>query len=158
MNYKKNLTFKCSVIKSFPLCISKLLKKEFKLNPIFSRSQLIKYRYILSLNRLFDSKFDLDKAFFIASNDSSLDKLRYLLEACAKINVYYSMESFNKSPLLNATENKNFEILKFLVENGACLNAKGDFDRTPLAIACQHSDLRMIKCLIENGADINVHS
>ena len=50
----------------------------------------------------------------------------------------------------------HFEIVKFLVENGADPNVKDDFyGRTTLMFASQKGHFEIVKFLIENGADAN---
>lgn len=52
--------------------------------------------------------------------------------------------------------NGTIEQLKFMIGNGADVNAKDKYEGTPLKMAIGSNKLEMVKLLIENGADINV--
>jgi len=67
-------------------------------------------------------------------------------------------ESFNSGPaegytcLMMAARNQRPDIVKFLVENGANVNAKAANDNTPLSLAKEEEDQEMVALLIELGA------
>ena len=98
----KNLEFKQGLVKSEKTCIGQLIKKEFKFNKIFSISNLIKYKNYLGLNEV------------IETAKQSNDKL-ILLEAMSL-----------------ASQLGNLELVKYLVENGADINAKDIHEKTEL--------------------------
>ncbi|KAI3321005.1 ankyrin repeat-containing domain protein [Xylariaceae sp. AK1471] len=50
---------------------------------------------------------------------------------------------------------KNFQIVNFLVHNGADVNAQTKYGHTALDLAIEHQDLQLIKFLVDNGADVN---
>lgn len=50
---------------------------------------------------------------------------------------------------------KNYDILKFLLKNGAMINYKNSFGKTPIFYACELNDERLVAFLIQNGADVN---
>jgi len=52
------------------------------------------------------------------------------------------------------------ELIKFLLENGANVNAKNkdSYDDTPLHTAVSRDDIEIIKILLEHGADVNAAS
>ena len=45
-------------------------------------------------------------------------------------------------------------MVKYLVEQGADMEAKGEFDRIPLHIACDNGNLNVVKYLVKQGADV----
>jgi len=60
-----------------------------------------------------------------------------------------------------AIEYGTIELIKFLLENGANVNAKNkdSFDDTPLRVAVvRRDDIEIIKVLLEHGADVNATS
>jgi len=60
-----------------------------------------------------------------------------------------------QTPLYNACENEHLEIVIFLVEHNADINARVTFGNTPLHYACFSANDDIVKYLIKNGADIN---
>ena len=60
--------------------------------------------------------------------------------------------------LLKASEKGDLEGVKFLIENGADVNAKGCCDYTPLHEAAEKGHLEVVKYLISKGADVNAKS
>ena len=105
--FKKNIEFKRGSVKSAKISVGRLIKKEFKLSKIFSIGQLIKYKNYLGLEQV------------IGTDDESNDK-----------NV------LNKAMHL-ASENGRIEIVKYLVENGADVDAKDKEYNTALIWASQ---------------------
>ncbi|GFN74293.1 protein fem-1 homolog b-like [Plakobranchus ocellatus] len=50
----------------------------------------------------------------------------------------------------------HLDIVKLLVQNGACVNSKTATDSTPLRAACFDGHLEIVKYLIEQGADLTI--
>ena len=48
-----------------------------------------------------------------------------------------------------------FEIAKYLIDNGADVNASNNFSSTPLHQASVSGDFEIVKYLVENDADVN---
>lgn len=63
-----------------------------------------------------------------------------------------SNESSNESSLIWASSRGDLEAVKYLVENGADINAKNGGGETALIVA---SDLEVVKYLVEHGANVN---
>lgn len=64
----------------------------------------------------------------------------------------------DKTPLICAAENKNnnLEVIKFLIDSGAKVNAKGgSIETCALAQAIRFGPVAKVKFLIDSGADIN---
>lgn len=76
-----------------------------------------------------------------------LDGVKLLLEYSADVNV--PDDDGNTALHLSI---KSAEIVEFLVERGAVVDAENHEQRTPLHFACKDGDLRTIKFLIEQGA------
>ncbi|MHC9544834.1 MAG: ankyrin repeat domain-containing protein [Vulcanimicrobiota bacterium] len=66
-----------------------------------------------------------------------------------------SKDWIGQTPLYYAVRNNNEEMVKFLLDNGAIIDAIDNDGNTPLASTYS---LKMIKLLVEGGADINVKS
>jgi hypothetical protein len=60
----------------------------------------------------------------------------------------------DKSPLLTAIEFQKETLVRFLVENGADVNAQGGFYGNPLQAAATQN-IEIVRCLVENRADVN---
>ncbi|XP_025110079.1 putative IQ motif and ankyrin repeat domain-containing protein [Pomacea canaliculata] len=57
------------------------------------------------------------------------------------------------TPLSEAATAGHVESIKFLLENGADPNTKGQFQRTPLYRAAFAGHMEAVECLLQNGAD-----
>jgi len=92
----------------------------------------------------------------------------YILECCqfGKLGIIKNLFKNHKfdvnqkhwdgdTPLRRAIYGNQFEVVKYLVENGACVNAKDNCNSTPLYYACHYGELEMVKYLHEKGAYIN---
>jgi ankyrin repeat protein len=65
-------------------------------------------------------------------------------------------DEYGKTKLMKASEKGNFEMVKFLVENGAHPNVKNRSGWTALMYASEKGNFKIVKLLVENGADPNV--
>ncbi|HEX7082274.1 MAG TPA: ankyrin repeat domain-containing protein [Gammaproteobacteria bacterium] len=106
-------------------------------------------------------------ALVYAARTGSIDAARVLLEAGADVN---QVTRYGWSPLLAATQNRNYQMGKFLIEHGADVNIANKGGWTPLYLATDNrnleggdyptrtpdmDDLEYIKLLLESGADPN---
>jgi ankyrin repeat protein len=69
-----------------------------------------------------------------------------------------STDHRNKTPLHLAAEQGHMQIVEYLVENGANVNAatpESNGAVTPLRFAIGNDDYQMVRYLIQNGADVN---
>jgi ankyrin repeat protein len=62
---------------------------------------------------------------------------------------------FGNTILMVASVSNHMHIVKYLVENGADVNAKNDARESALLLTCREGHLDIIRYLVENGADIN---
>jgi len=74
--------------------------------------------------------------------------------------IYYlikngSMLSKYNVEIVYASYNKNFKMVKYLINNNN-VNTKTVFNETALMCACQNGDLKIVKFLIKYGSFINV--
>lgn len=117
---------------------------------------------------------------FIACKRGQLDIVEYLVTVCGAdieqkglyevpddrysfliMNTYnhftrYTFRSVhNVTPLWCAAVSGNLPIIKFLVEQGADINAVSDTGSTPVRSACFMTHLDIVEYLVENGADTN---
>ena len=101
------------------------------------------------------------------SGHSEIVKLLIANGADMHMKTRYGQTALHYS-LVNASVNSNFswnlgpssrnlsiETAKFLIENGANVNAEDDAGDTPLHTASKGKSLDLIKLLVENGANIN---
>jgi ankyrin repeat protein len=102
-----------------------------------------------------------------AARAGSIDAARVLIEAGADVN---QVTRYGWSPLLAATQNRNYRMGKFLIEHGADVNIANKGGWTPLYLATDNRNLEggdyptpapdmdqleYIKLLLEAGADPN---
>ena len=79
--------------------------------------------------------------------------MKMLIDAGADINYRYN--NYYETPIFKISNYGGVEKIKFLIENGADINAKNDQRETPLIKACSKGNLEVAKALIEAGADVN---
>ena len=106
-------------------------------------------------------------ALVYAARSGSIDSARVLLEAGADVN---QTTRYGWSPLLAATQNRNYQFAKFLIEHGADVNLANKGGWSPLYIATDNRNLEggdyptrppdmdhleYIKVLLDAGADVN---
>jgi ankyrin repeat protein len=106
-------------------------------------------------------------ALVYAARAGSIDAARVLLDAGAGVN---QVTRYGWSPLLAATQNRNYQLGKFLIERGADVNLANKGGWTPLYIATDNRNLeggdyptrapdmdhlQFIKLLLDAGANVN---
>ena len=106
-------------------------------------------------------------ALIYASRLGSIEVARVLLDAGAEVN---QISRYGWSPLLAATQNRNYQLAKFLLERGADVNIANKGGWTPLYLATDNRNLEggdyptrapdmdhleFIKLLLDAGADPN---
>jgi len=62
---------------------------------------------------------------------------------------------FYREPLIFSANFSNTDVVKYLIDRGANVNARNWNDSTPLIRAAGDSALELVKYLIENGAEVN---
>jgi ankyrin repeat protein len=116
---------------------------------------------------------DLDgkTALYRAAEQGRLQEVRELVEAEADLdsrNTYPDDTAFivkllpgtrhliGRSPLHAASANQHIDVVKYLVVNGADVNAHDHRARTPLSLVAEsHGNMEIVKLLVEGGADID---
>jgi ankyrin repeat protein len=106
-------------------------------------------------------------ALVYAARVGSIDTARVLLDAGADVN---QVTRYGWSPLLAATQNRNYQLGVFLIERGADVNRANKGGWTPLYLATDNrnleggdyptrtadmNDLEFIKLLLDSGAEPN---
>ena len=84
-----------------------------------------------------------------ASKKGLLKNVKFFIEKGANIN-----GNDRKNPLIIAILNGKYGIAKYLIKNGADVNAKR-LNWTPIHAAVERGNLEIVKFLIQNGANIN---
>jgi len=81
-----------------------------------------------------------------------LDILRLLLMSGANVN--YKEPAYQITPLMWASEELNAEVVGFLLEAGADVNAVSAFSHTALSAAAEKSSVEVMRLLLEHGAEV----
>ena len=101
------------------------------------------------------------KNIFEAVRTGTIKDVKYFLDRGATVNNKAPEDElvFHGKPLIfiAATLNPDVEVLKYLIEQGADVNAKDDDGKTPLHYVAElpDSSIDILKCLIEKGANVN---
>ena len=85
-----------------------------------------------------------------ASQNGNVDKVRFLLELGANVNVTGDLDN---QPLHYAAEKGHIEVVKVLLQNGADVNAFNQKSKTPLHLATERGFMEVTKLLLQNGAE-----
>lgn len=103
---------------------------------------LVKYarKYVLEID-------SVEEALSYAVEINNMEIVMYLVEKSP-----FSIHSYEDYALRAACERGYFEMVEYLVENGANIHALED---NPLRKACEKGHLEIVKYLIENGAHIH---
>ena len=114
-----------SIQKKSHMCFQKLLNKEFKFQMVFDASKLTKYQHILGIEDYFNKKtlynlYYLDNKFWKAIKNQDLVAAGLFIEAGAEVD---SKNEYHQTALIYASERGLFELVKFLLKNGANINA-----------------------------------
>jgi ankyrin repeat protein len=91
---------------------------------------------------------------FIPTNNGNLDLIKILIRYGADVN--YSNNEYKLTPLRNAARNGYLEVVRFLVEKGAIIDARAADNATALIASCGRGHIECVRFLIQNGANINV--
>jgi len=88
-----------------------------------------------------------------AAEEGDLDEVKKLIEIGFAVNDFDEGMSF--TPLHYAVENEHYEVAKYLLEQGADINAHEEdkIGETPLGQVSPNCSYKMAKFLVENGAN-----
>ena len=99
-------------------------------------------------------KTSIDSALYSAIRYGDLDKVKFLVEAGAKINPgFHDNDISDPTPLLTAVELGRLDIAEYLLENGADTEAANSSGYTPLLYAVDSLSYNMAQLLLEYNAD-----
>ncbi len=107
----------------------------------------------LSEVRNLQKKFDV---IHLASQLENKDMLQYLLkDKKSFINIRDNKQT-DATPLHYAVMAKSTDCARYLLDNGAMINAQDKMGNTPLHVAVLNKDMDMIKALVEFNADAGI--
>jgi ankyrin repeat protein len=109
-------------------------------------------------------QYNLTLALFQAVQNNSLPEIKQILDRLPPnqvsiiVNSRTNPESSGQgeTPLHIAVKNGNREIVKFLLDNGADVNAGDKYEATPLHFACRNGDGYIARMLVEFGGDLTI--
>ena len=128
-------------------------------------------KYIIELNNKYDSNVDLCRsdvynynAVMLACESNNLEMVKYLIEDLKIFENEKSKITINdvshggRSSLWIATYKGNFELVKYLHQNGADLNTPdGETGYSPLHYVCCHNNYQMVAWFIrQKGIDMTI--
>lgn len=79
--------------------------------------------------------------------------IKSLLNKGARVN--WKEDQRGNTPLLEATNCRSTDNVRFLIDNGADVNMKNNYGVTPLMNAASHGHADVVKLLLDKGADVN---
>lgn len=91
---------------------------------------------------------------FVPCMDGFVKSAEILCRFGADVN--FDKNKYSLTPLRHATSNGNTEVVRFLINQGAAIDAKADDNATALTAACAKGHIEIVTLLLEKGADINV--
>lgn len=109
-------------------------------------------------------QYNLTLALFQAVQNNSLPEVKQILDRLPPNQVSILVNSRTnpasagegETPLHIAVKNGNKEITKFLLDNGADVNAGDKYEATPLHFACRNGDGYIARMLVEFGGDLTI--
>lgn len=106
----------------------------------------------------YNEQIKLNKQFMRAAATGRLTEMKKLVEQGADINykIRKGRHNYLRTPLHEACRGRRFVAAKYLIENGADVDAKDGQGFTPLILATRHGSLVIVKLLVENGADVRL--
>jgi len=97
-----------------------------------------------------------DNIFDAAKEGSVADVMYFVEEKGIDVNVKAEGEGVHgRTPLHFAAENRNAEIVNFLISAKANVNAKDWMDVTPLHLAAERGRVEIVQVLVSAGADVD---
>ena len=112
---------------------------------------------ILSSGLIACSQNFYNKKLMKAIQNNDTYKVSSILEK-QKVNINYISKLYDyeaRTPLTLASQKRNYEIVKLLVDKGAGVNIRDGANHTALIEASKRGYFEIVKYLVENGADIN---
>jgi len=105
---------------------------------------------------------NLITSFHVAACKGDIFSIEYLLGKGIDINLKYLEEKYEEiyvegaSPLHFAVHFRKMEVIQFLLNKGADINAIDNLSQNPLHIAVEKNNIEIVKYLVEKNAPVNM--
>ncbi len=107
-------------------------------------------------NLIFAQQLDPDSELIAAAQTGSLHDVRAALRNGANVDAKGLAKG--ETALMNAGVKGYSDIVKFLLDNGADVNQKGDHHETALILSSAQADSEIVKLLLQKGAEVNARA
>ncbi len=107
-----------------------------------------------------ERKKDMEREIWEACREKNIQQIKFLIEqdtALANTHNYYDQIWYKASILHWASRIDNAEIVAFLLNHDANVNARGIHYETPLHNASEWGDTNAVALLLQHNADVNAH-
>jgi ankyrin repeat protein len=136
--------------------LSETEKKEGEMNRCFFNYIFIAFVFILTATATYAGEQSHGDRFAIAIERGDLDAVKALVEGGARADTIIDYGEHKITPLMKACWEGQGEIVVYLLDSGAKVNATDEAGQTALFSAITQDKVELVKLLIGRGAKVNI--